>query len=85
MVTDIDCSLKILCLFLTSTPSLSLDVSRLKKHKDGCLCAICVMMRRRQEREESARMFEDHAEASDDYIDEEARAQVGLSLLYGLV
>lgn len=40
-------------------------------------------MRRRQEREESARMYEDHAEASDDYVDEEARTQVGLSLLYG--
>ncbi|XP_057494436.1 uncharacterized protein LOC130779699 [Actinidia eriantha] len=27
-----------------------------KKHKDDCLCAICVMMHRRQEREESAQI-----------------------------
>lgn len=29
-----------------------------KRHKDDCLCAICVMMRRRQEREESLRREE---------------------------
>ncbi|XAR49349.1 hypothetical protein NMG60_11032524 [Bertholletia excelsa] len=34
-----------------------------KKHKDDCLCAICVMMRRRQEREESAQS-EDQREHS---------------------
>nr|GME02240.1 bromodomain-containing factor 1 [Ipomoea batatas] len=42
----------------------------LKKHKDGCLCAICVMMRRRQEREESARVLEDQMETSSEYPDE---------------
>ncbi|KAJ8529762.1 hypothetical protein K7X08_036597 [Anisodus acutangulus] len=36
----------------------------LKKHKEGCLCAICVMIRRRQEREESTRPLDD--QASDD-------------------
>ncbi|XP_031128736.1 bromodomain-containing protein C631.02 [Ipomoea triloba] len=42
----------------------------LKKHKDGCLCAICVMMRRRQEREESARVLEEQMETSSEYPDE---------------
>ncbi|XP_009596406.1 uncharacterized protein LOC107792917 isoform X1 [Nicotiana tabacum] len=41
----------------------------LKKHKEGCLCAICVMIRRRQEREESTRLLDDQ-EASDDYPEE---------------
>ncbi|XP_059313532.1 uncharacterized protein LOC132064542 [Lycium ferocissimum] len=40
----------------------------LKKHKEGCLCAICVMIRRRQEREESTRSLDD--QASDDYPDD---------------
>lgn len=39
----------------------------LKKHKEGCLCAICVMIRRRQEREEITRSLD---EASDDYPDD---------------
>lgn len=42
----------------------------LKKHKTGCLCAICVMIRRRQEREEStAKMLEEQQTegASSDY------------------
>ncbi|GER41479.1 bromodomain-containing protein [Striga asiatica] len=38
----------------------------LKKHKEGCQCAICVMMRRRQEREEIARMMGGQTEGSDD-------------------
>lgn len=42
----------------------------LKKHKEGCLCAICVMIRRRQEREESTRSLDDQVEASDDYPDD---------------
>lgn len=36
-----------------------------KKHKDDCLCAICVMMRRRQEREEIAQIVENQIESSD--------------------
>ncbi|CAI9101561.1 OLC1v1038916C3 [Oldenlandia corymbosa var. corymbosa] len=47
----------------------------LKKHKDGCLCAICVMMRRRQEREESARALGEQFETSDDYMDEDGKPQ----------
>ncbi|KAL3515716.1 hypothetical protein ACH5RR_022618 [Cinchona calisaya] len=47
----------------------------LKKHKDGCLCAICIMMRRRQEREETARMLNDQFDASDDYMDEEVKPE----------
>lgn len=38
----------------------------LKKHKEGCLCAICVMIRRRQEREEITRSLDDQVEASDE-------------------
>lgn len=41
----------------------------LKKHKEGCLCAICVMIRRRQEREETTQSLDDQGEASDDYPD----------------
>lgn len=52
--------------------------SSLKKHKDGCLCAICVMMRRRQEREETARMLDDDFDASDNYMDEEVKPKVYL-------
>ncbi|KAL2491106.1 DNA-binding bromodomain-containing protein [Abeliophyllum distichum] len=47
----------------------------LKKHKDGCLCAICVMMRRRQEREEVARTIGGQTEGSDDSLDEEIKAE----------
>lgn len=47
----------------------------LKKHKDGCLCAICVMMRRRQEREESSRVLDDQFDASDGYMDEEVKPE----------
>lgn len=43
------------------------------------------MMRRRQEREESARMLEDPNEASDDYVDEEGRAEVILLLKVNLL
>ncbi|KAM3377742.1 bromodomain-containing factor 2 [Capsicum galapagoense] len=42
----------------------------LKKHKEGCLCAICVMIRRRQEREEINRLLDDQVEASDDSPDD---------------
>lgn len=38
----------------------------LRKHKDGCMCAICLMIRRRKEREEIARELEVQAEGSDD-------------------
>ncbi|KAL3620822.1 hypothetical protein CASFOL_035734 [Castilleja foliolosa] len=38
----------------------------LKKHKEGCQCAICVMMRRRQEREEIARLMGGPTDGSDD-------------------
>ncbi|CAA2960188.1 uncharacterized protein LOC111409825 isoform X2 [Olea europaea var. sylvestris] len=47
----------------------------LKKHKEGCLCAICVMMRRRQEREEVARMMGGQNEGSDDSLGDEIRAE----------
>lgn len=30
-----------------------------KRHRDGCLCAICVLKRRRKEREENSRIVED--------------------------
>ncbi|KAG8368849.1 hypothetical protein BUALT_Bualt15G0089500 [Buddleja alternifolia] len=47
----------------------------LKKHKEGCQCAICVMMRRRQEREEIARMMGGHAEGSDDSLGEDIKPE----------
>ncbi|CDO97612.1 unnamed protein product [Coffea canephora] len=47
----------------------------LKKHKDGCLCAICVMMRRRQDREETSRMLDDQFDAGDGYMDEEVKPE----------
>ncbi|PIN18596.1 hypothetical protein CDL12_08731 [Handroanthus impetiginosus] len=50
----------------------------LKKHKEGCQCAICVMMRRRQEREEIARMMGGQVEDSDDYMGEDIKPEGNL-------
>lgn len=45
-----------------------------KRHKDDCLCAICVMMRRRQEREENAQTVDD-METSDSHLAQEAKLE----------
>ncbi|KAI8532061.1 hypothetical protein RHMOL_Rhmol11G0184200 [Rhododendron molle] len=45
-----------------------------KRHKDDCLCAICVMMRRRQEREESAQI-EDHLQTSSSHVAQEMKPE----------
>ncbi|KAK1385909.1 Bromo domain-containing protein [Heracleum sosnowskyi] len=37
---------------------------KVKKHKEDCMCAICIMMRRRQEREANAQPADDHIESS---------------------
>ncbi|KAK6159653.1 hypothetical protein DH2020_003034 [Rehmannia glutinosa] len=47
---------------------------RLKKHKEGCQCAICVMMRPRQEREEIARLM-GGTEGSDDSLGEDIKPE----------
>ncbi|KAI3445587.1 hypothetical protein Pfo_002252 [Paulownia fortunei] len=47
----------------------------LKKHKEGCQCAICIMMRRRQEREEIARMMGGQTEGSDDSLGEDIKPE----------
>ncbi|XP_051146900.1 uncharacterized protein LOC127262311 [Andrographis paniculata] len=47
----------------------------LKKHKEGCMCAICIMMRRRQEREEIARLMEGPTEGSDDSVGEDMKPE----------
>ncbi|KAK4438359.1 Bromodomain-containing protein 4B [Sesamum alatum] len=47
----------------------------LKKHKEGCQCAICVMMRRRQEREEIARMMGGQTEGSEDSQGEDMKPE----------
>ncbi|KAG6398658.1 hypothetical protein SASPL_140125 [Salvia splendens] len=47
----------------------------LKKHKEGCQCAICVMMRRRQEREEIARLVGGHTDVSDDSFGEDIKRE----------
>lgn len=44
----------------------------LKKHKEGCQCAICVMMRRRQEREEIVRLM-GGTDGSDDSVGEDMK------------
>ncbi|XP_075487247.1 uncharacterized protein LOC142526624 isoform X1 [Primulina tabacum] len=46
----------------------------LKKHKEGCQCAICVMMRRRQEREEIVRMM-GGTDDSDDSVGEDMKPE----------
>ncbi|XP_073308399.1 uncharacterized protein [Primulina huaijiensis] len=46
----------------------------LKKHKEGCQCAICVMMRRRQEREEIVRMM-GGTDGSDDSVGEDMKPE----------
>lgn len=45
-----------------------------KRHKDDCLCAICVMMRRRQEREESAQT-EDQIQTSSSHVAQEMKPE----------
>ncbi|CAK9147344.1 unnamed protein product [Ilex paraguariensis] len=45
-----------------------------KRHKDDCLCAICVMMRRRQERED-AQIVEDQLETSEDHPGHEVKRE----------
>ncbi|GMP39405.1 hypothetical protein CsSME_00010251 [Camellia sinensis var. sinensis] len=45
-----------------------------KRHKDDCLCAICVMMRRRQEREESAQI-EDQIGTSYSHLAQEVKPE----------
>ncbi|KAK1440376.1 hypothetical protein QVD17_06201 [Tagetes erecta] len=41
-----------------------------KRHKDDCLCAICIMMRRRQEREHIMNPADDQTETSDGLVKE---------------
>ncbi|KAL1831737.1 hypothetical protein ACET3Z_001388 [Daucus carota] len=49
---------------------------KVKKHKDDCMCAICVMMRRRQEREANAQSADDHIESSGGLsVQQKARAE----------
>lgn len=55
---------------------------RLKKHKEGCQCAICVMMRRRQEREEIERMMGGPADGSDGSMGEDNKPEVLLESIY---
>ncbi|KAL6494481.1 hypothetical protein OROGR_031281 [Orobanche gracilis] len=50
----------------------------LKKHKECCQCAICVMIRRRQEREDIARVIGGNTEGSDDSMGEDIK-QEGIS------
>ncbi|KAH6823863.1 hypothetical protein C2S53_013559 [Perilla frutescens var. hirtella] len=47
----------------------------LKKHKEGCQCAICIMMRRRQEREEVARIVGGPTDLSDDSLGEDIKPE----------
>ncbi|GFP82686.1 hypothetical protein PHJA_000411700 [Phtheirospermum japonicum] len=51
----------------------------LKKHKEGCQCAICVMMRRRQEREEIARLMGGQTDGSDDSMGDDVNKPEGIS------
>ncbi|KAL3625658.1 hypothetical protein CASFOL_030512 [Castilleja foliolosa] len=51
----------------------------LKKHKEGCQCAICVMMRRRQEREEIARLMGGQTDGSYDSMGDDANKPEGIS------
>lgn len=56
-------------------------LDRVKKHKDDCMCAICVMMRRRQEREANAQSADDHIESSGGLsVQQKARAEVHIIL-----
>ncbi|KAJ9566860.1 hypothetical protein OSB04_002826 [Centaurea solstitialis] len=48
-----------------------------KRHKDDCLCAICIMMRRRQEREKTMHPADDQTETSDGLVKTEGTSAVG--------
>ncbi|XP_047335240.1 bromodomain testis-specific protein [Impatiens glandulifera] len=48
-----------------------------KKHKEDCLCAICVMIRRRKEREESTRILDPDQGKSDSHLAQEELSPMG--------
>lgn len=47
-----------------------------RRHKNDCLCAICVLKRRRREREENARLAKGHVGATDNNYTEETQQEV---------
>ena len=47
-----------------------------RRHKNDCLCAICVLKRRRREREENARLAKGHIGATDNNYTEETQQEV---------
>ena len=47
-----------------------------RRHKNDCLCAICVLKRRRREREENARLAKGHIGATDNSYTEETQQEV---------
>ncbi|KAK7854023.1 hypothetical protein CFP56_033757 [Quercus suber] len=48
-----------------------------RRHKNDCLCAICVLKRRRREREENARLAKGHIGATDNNYTEETQQEEG--------
>ncbi|KAK9929074.1 hypothetical protein M0R45_026184 [Rubus argutus] len=46
-----------------------------RRHKSDCLCAICVLKRRRREREENAQIIKSQLEASDNNLSQEFKQE----------
>ena len=52
-----------------------------RRHKSDCLCAICVLKRRRREREENARIAKSQTEGGDNNLSPEFKLEVSLKIL----
>lgn len=52
-----------------------------RRHKSDCLCAICVLKRRRREREENARIAKSQTEGGDNNLSPEFKQEVSLKIL----
>ena len=52
-----------------------------RRHKADCLCAICVLKRRRREREENERIAMGQIGASDNNLPQELKQEVSLKFL----
>lgn len=51
-----------------------------RRHKNDCLCAICVLKRRRREREENARLAKGHIGATDNNYAQETKQEEALNV-----
>lgn len=69
--------IRVLCVLTCTLENLYCEVLICRRrHKNDCLCAICVLKRRRREREENARLAKGHIGATDNNYTEETQQEV---------